>query len=72
MNDMINSFLKSTSKSLGIINEVIPIYKDTYPIFKKIKGYIVKNNDKVVKEKKNAVIKKELEINDSSNPKFFV
>lgn len=68
MNDMFSSFLRSTSKSLGVINEVIPIYRDTYPLFKKVKGVLVRNNDSV---KKDVVIKKELDV-DSSNPKFFV
>lgn len=68
MNDMFSSFLRSTSKSLGVINEVIPIYRDTYPLFKKVKGVLVRNNDSV---KRDVVIKKELDV-DSSNPKFFV
>lgn len=67
MNNILNTFLKNTSKSLTIINEVIPIYKDTYPIIKKIKNNINKNNKN---NKNNTPNKKELDNN--SNPKFFL
>ncbi len=68
MNNILNTFLKNTSKSLTIINEVIPIYKDTYPIIKKFKNYINKNNN----TKHNIPNKKELDNTNNTNPKFFV
>lgn len=82
-NDILNTLLKGASKSLYIINEAIPIYKDTAPVVKKVKDLVVnkknninvsniiKNSNNVKEEKKD--IKKELVTNkNSNNPKFFV
>ena len=82
-NDILNTLLKGASKSLYIINEAIPIYKDTAPVVKKVKDFVVnkksninvsniiKNSNNVKEEKKD--IKKELVANkNSNNPKFFV
>lgn len=83
-NDILNTLLKGASKSLYIINEALPIYKDTAPVVKKVKDFVVnkkgnidlsnvikKKNDIVKEEKKD--IKKELVTKqNSSNPKFFV
>lgn len=79
-NDLLNTILKGASKSLYIVNEAIPIYKDTAPLFKNIKNLVNKkenNNivrEKTVKEDKKETIKKNLDINqsDSNNPKFFI
>ena len=82
-NDILNTLLKGASKSLYIINEAIPIYKDTAPVVKKFKDFVVNKksninvsnitkNSNTVKEEKKA-IKKELVTNkNSNNPKFFV
>lgn len=82
-NDILNTLLKGASKSLYIINETIPIYKDTASVVKKVKDFVVnkksninvsnitKNSNTVKEEKKD--IKKELVTNkNSNNPKFFV
>ena len=83
-NDILNTLLKCASKSLYIINEALPIYKDTAPVVKKVKDFVVnkkgnidlsnvikKKNDIVKEEKKD--IKKELVTKqNSNNPKFFV
>lgn len=83
-NDILNTLLKGASKSLYIINEAIPIYKDTAPVVKKVKDFVVnkksninvssiiKNGNNVKAEKKD--IKKELftKQQNSNNPKFFV
>ncbi len=83
-NDILNTLLKGASKSLYIINEALPIYKDTAPVVKKVKDFVVnkkgnidlsnvikKKNDIVKEEKKD--IKKELVTKqNSNNPKFFV
>ena len=82
-NDILNTLLKGASKSLYIINEAIPIYKDTAPVVKKVKDFVVnkksninvsniiKNSINVKEEKKD--IKKELVTNkNSNNPKFFL
>lgn len=82
-NDILNTLLKGASKSLYIINESISIYKDTAPVVKKVKDFVVnkksninvsniiKNSNNVKEEKKD--IKKELVTNkNSNNPKFFV
>lgn len=83
-NDILNTLLKGASKSLYIINEALPIYKDTAPVVKKVKDFVVnkkgnidlnnvikKKNDIIKEEKKD--IKKELVTKqNSNNPKFFV
>lgn len=83
-NDILNTLLKGASKSLYIINEALPIYKDTAPVVKKVKDFVVnkkgnidlsnvikKKNDILKEEKKD--IKKELVTKqNSNNPKFFV
>jgi len=72
-NDILNTLLKGASRSLYIINEAIPIYKDTAPVVKKVKDFVVnkKGNNNVSDEKKD--IKKELVTKqNSNNPRFFV
>lgn len=72
-NDILNTLLKGASRSLYIINEAIPIYKDTAPVVKKVKNFVVnkKGNNNVSDEKKD--IKKELVTKqNSNNPRFFV
>lgn len=78
-NDLLNTILKGASKSLYIVNEAIPIYKDTVPLFKNIKNLVNKNENNIVRKKnikgdKMETIKKNLDINqsDSNNPKFFI
>ena len=55
-NDILNTLLKGASKSLYIINEAIPIYKDTAPVVKKVKDFVVnkKNNINVSNITKNS------------------
>ena len=70
-NDILNTLLRGISKSLYVVNEVIPIYKDTAPLVKKVKGVIGKKDNKVNK----VVIKKELEDEDKEDenkPKFYL
>lgn len=70
-NDILNTLLRGISKSLYVVNEVIPIYKDTAPLVKKVKGVISKKDNKVNK----VVIKKELEVEDKeydNKPKFYL
>lgn len=64
MNNILNTILKTSSKGLYLINEIIPIYKDTNKIIKKFKKNITKEPPKP-KEKNQ---KKE----NRNNPKFFV
>lgn len=78
-NDLLNTILKGASKSLYIVNEAIPIYKDTVPLFKNIKNLVNKKENNIVGKKnikgdKMETIKKNLDINqsDSNNPKFFI
>lgn len=83
-NDILNTLLKGASKSLYIINEALPIYKDTAPVVKKVKDFVVnkKGNidlSNVIKKKKDIIneekkdIKKELVTKqNNNNPKFFV
>lgn len=78
-NDLLNTILKGASKSLYIVNEAIPIYKDTAPLFKNIKNLVNKKENNIVRKKnikgdKMETIKKNLDINqsDSNNPKFFI
>lgn len=77
-NDLLNTILKGASKSLYIVNEAIPIYKDTAPLFKNIKNLVNKNNNivkkEIIKDDKKEEIKKNLDINqsDGNNPKFFI
>lgn len=70
-NDILNTLLRGISKSLYVVNEVIPIYKDTAPLVKKVKGVIGKKDNKVNK----VIIKKELEDEDKeydNKPKFYL
>ena len=46
-NDILNTLLKGASKSLYIINEAIPIYKDTAPVVKKVKDFIVNKKSNI-------------------------
>lgn len=84
-NDILNTLLKGASKSLYIINEALPIYKDTAPVVKKVKDFVVNKkgnittgniikNSSINKNKNiNINIKKELVTKqNSNNPKFFV
>ena len=78
-NDLLNTILKGASKSLYIVNEAIPIYKDTVPLFKNIKNLVNKKENNIVGKKnikgdKMETIKKNLDINqsDGNNPKFFI
>lgn len=78
-NDLLNTILKGASKSLYIVNEAIPIYKDTVPLFKNIRNLVNKKENNIVRKKnikgdKMETIKKNLDINqsDGNNPKFFI
>lgn len=82
-NDILNTLLKGASKSLYIINETLPIYKDTAPVVKKVKDFVVNKkgnittgniiNNSSINKNKNINIKKELVTKqNSNNPKFFV
>lgn len=79
-NNILNTFLNGISKSLNIANNIIPIYKDTYPLIKKGKDFLNKNNNFQIKSKqndneisKNSNIKENNQKkNLSSNPKFFI
>lgn len=77
-NNLLDTILKGASKSLYIVNEAIPIYKDTAPLFKSFKSLVNKNNNivkkEIIKDDKKEEIKKNLEINqsDGNNPKFFI
>ena len=78
-NDILNNLLNGASKSLHIIDEVIPIYKDTSPLFKKIKNYTItkntkqsKNNLKEDKNIKNSKNIKNLDLSSNNEPKFFL
>ncbi len=82
-NDILNTLLKGASKSLYIINEALPIYKDTAPVVKKVKDFVVNKKGNIttgniiknssINKNKNINIKKELVTKqNSNNPKFFV
>ena len=79
-NNILNTFLNGISKSLSIADNIIPIYKDTYPLIKKGKDLLTKNNNLQIKSKrndndiiKNSNIKESSQKkNLSSNPKFFI
>lgn len=76
-NDILNTLLRGISKSLYVVNEVIPIYKDTAPLVKKVKGFINKDKviDKNINTNSNNNIKKELEVKDkniNNSPKFYL
>ena len=43
-NNILNTFLSGISKSLNIADNIIPIYKDTYPLIKKGKDFLNKTN----------------------------
>ena len=78
-NNILNNLLSGISKSLNIADNIIPIYKDTYPLIKKGKDLLNKNNNLQIKSKendndiiKNSNIKESSQKkNLSSNPKFF-
>ena len=79
-NNILNNLLSGISKSLSIADNIIPIYKDTYPLIKKGKDLLNKNNNLQIKSKendndiiKNSNIKESSQKkNLSSNPKFFI
>lgn len=77
-NNLLDAILKGASKSLYIVNEAIPIYKDTAPLFKNFKSFVNKNNNivkkEIIKDDKKEEIKNNLDINqsDGNNPKFFI
>ena len=79
-NNILNNLLNGISKSLNIADNIIPIYKDTYPLIKKGKDLLNKNNNLQIKSKrndneisKNSNIKESSQKkNLSSNPKFFI
>ena len=82
-NDILNTLLKGASKSLYIINEALPIYKDTAPVVKKVKDFVVNKKGNIttgniiknssINKNKNINIKKELVTKqNSNNPNFFV
>ena len=79
-NNILNNLLSGISKSLSIADNIIPIYKDTYPLIKKGKDLLTKNNNLQIKSKrnnddiiKNSNIKENNQKkNLSSNPKFFI
>lgn len=79
-NNILNNLLSGISKSLNIADNIIPIYKDTYPLIKKGKDLLNKNNNLQIKSKrnnddiiKNSNIKENNQKkNLSSNPKFFI
>ena len=80
-NDILNNLLNGASKSLHIIDEVIPIYKDTSPLIKKIKNYTISKNAKYsiqskesnkIKKEKSSEIKKNLDLSSDNEPKFFL
>ena len=66
-NDILSNLLNGASKSLHIIDEVIPIYKDTSPLIKKIKNYTISKNVKNKEESKESnKIKNEVKNNTSN------
>lgn len=80
-NDILNNLLNGASKSLHIIDEVIPIYKDTSPLLKKIKNYTINKNvnntqeqkeSNKIKKEKSSEIKKNLDLSSDNEPKFFL
>lgn len=80
-NDILSNLLNGASKSLHIIDEVIPIYKDTSPLIKKIKNYTINKNVKysekakesnIIKNEKSSEIKKNLDLSSDNEPKFFL
>lgn len=80
-NDILSNLLNGASKSLHIIDEVIPIYKDTSPLIKKIKNYTINKNVKhseetkkpnEIKKEKSSEIKKNLDLSSDNEPKFFL
>lgn len=80
-NDILSNLLNGASKSLHIIDEVIPIYKDTSPLIKKIKNYTINKNVKhseeakesnIIKKEKSSEIKKNLDLSSDNEPKFFL
>ena len=82
-NDILNTLLKGASKSLYIINEALPIYKDTAPVVKKVKDFVVNKKGNIttgniiknssINKNKNINIKKELVTKqNSNNHNFFV
>lgn len=80
-NDILSNLLSGASKSLHIIDEVIPIYKDASPLLKKIKNYTITKNVKQIQNKntledvkniKNSDTKKNLDLSGDNEPKFFL
>lgn len=79
-NNILNTVLNGISKSLNIASNVIPIYKDTYPLIKKGKNLLNKNNiinknpkiDNKINNMNNENIENKQKKNLSNNPKFFV
>lgn len=71
-NNIINNLLKKTSKSLNIINDIIPIYKDTSPTIKKLKNIITNKSKKEDLPTKENTKKEKEPQQSNSNPKFFV
>ena len=80
-NDILNNLLNGVSKSLHIIDEVIPIYKDTSPLLKKMKNYTINKNvnnlqeqkePNKIKNEKSMEIKKNLDLSSDNEPKFFL
>lgn len=71
-NNLLNNLLNKTSKSLNIINEIIPIYKDTSPTIKKIKNFIINKSSQEKTIKKDEIKKEKEPTPSNSNPKFFV
>ena len=52
-NNILNNLLSGISKSLSIADNIIPNYKDTYPLIKKRKDLLNKNNNLQIKAKRN-------------------
>lgn len=82
-NNILNTVLNGISKSLNIASNVIPICKDTYPLIKKGKNLLNKNNiinkNPKIDNKINNMNNENNENNEnkqkknlSNNPKFFV
>lgn len=78
-NNILNTVLSGLSKSLNIANNIIPIYKDTYPLIKKGKNLLNKNNSPKIKQNlnNNSNNNHDNNINPkkknlSNNPKFFI
>ena len=42
-NNILNNLLSGISKSLSIADNIIPIYKDTYPLITRVWQFLIKN-----------------------------